>query len=405
MLIIAALLLLAGAACNRELDQAPVLTFDGEANMTIAELLNLHSVGSTDSYSEIPDGTIITGIITSSDEEGNCYKYLTIQDETGAIMIKVDDSSLFPKYQIGQRIYVKCGDMVIGDYRKNKQLGFWVDGSMTGIVSSQEDLYLFRDGLVGAEPEAVAVTSASQIGSSMYNRLVKLENCHFQTGGQENFCDAGSNTSRNIIMSDGSTVVLRTSSYAKFANMLLPEGEGDIYGIVTVYNTTVQFIIRSIKDIHFAAPTVTTDFNVVDFTNNPIENQGWSVKGDAGWFYYAAGQAFAVQNQSSEMIESWLVSPAIAMPAMHDVFLSMDDQMNASVNGQLEIYYSTTYNGGDIDISSWTRFNEGEVLPNNVTSSSNFRIAFRYHDANGANWKISDIKLKGVQQDITITSR
>ena len=34
--------------------------------MTIEDLLALHQVGSVDSYSEIPEGTIITGVITSN---------------------------------------------------------------------------------------------------------------------------------------------------------------------------------------------------------------------------------------------------------------------------------------------------------------------------------------------------
>ena len=76
-------LLLLGAACNKELDEAPVLTYHGSANMTIEELLSYHTVSGTDSYSEIPAGTVITGVVTSSDHAGNCYKYLTIQDETG----------------------------------------------------------------------------------------------------------------------------------------------------------------------------------------------------------------------------------------------------------------------------------------------------------------------------------
>ena len=221
-----ALLALLAAGCNKELDVAPVLTYPGTANMTIEELLSYHTVSGTDSYSEIPEGTVITGVVTSSDQEGNCYKYLTIQDETGAIMIKVDDSHLYPKYSIGQRIFVECDGLVIGDYRKNKQLGLWVDGAMTGISSSREDMYLHRDGVCGAEPEALVITSKNELDESMYNRLVKLEGCHFEDGGKANYCDAGANTSRNIVMGDNTEIVLRTSSYATFANTLLPEEIG-----------------------------------------------------------------------------------------------------------------------------------------------------------------------------------
>lgn len=401
MMLVGLLLVIFGTACEKELDVAPVLSYDGEANMTIAELCELHAVGSQDSYSEIPDGTVITGIVTSSDKSGNCYKYLTIQDETGAIMIKIDDSSLDPKYRIGQRVYVECGDMVIGDYRKNKQLGFWIDGSMAGISSSQEDLYIFRDGVCGAEPEAVTITSKYDIDESMYNKLVKLENCHFDDGGSEIYCEPNASTSRNIVMADNSIIVLRTSNYANFASEILPEGNGDIYGILTIYNTTPQLVIRSIEDVHIGnggGGNVNGTVTVFqpDLTNDPIANQGWSVQGDAGWFYYAAGEAFAIQNPNSTTIDSWLVSPAITgLEDYEDVYVEIDDNANPTPgSGLFEMYYTTDFNGS-FTPAVWTRFNKNEILPDYVVANQNFRIAFRYKDANGANWRINDIKVKG----------
>lgn len=388
LLAITLVLLFAGAACNRELDEAPVVRYDGQANMTIAELCDLHSVGASDSYSEIPAGTVITGIVTSSDKQGNCYKYITIQDETGAIMIKVDDSSLDPKYSIGQRVYVECGDLVIGDYRKNKQLGFWVDGAMTGIASSQEDLYIFRDGICGEEPEATVITSQNDIPAdgSMYNKLVKLENCHFQEAGQV-YCESTASTSRNIVMSDNTVIVLRTSNYAKFANTLLPEGEGDIYGILTVYNTTAQLVIRSLDDVHIGGGTggggsTGNEAITVDLT------QGWTSQGDAGWQYNAARQSIAIQNANPDMVDSWYISPAINTEAVENAVMAIVE--NKAGDAQCDIYYATNFNGNNFDPNNWTIYTPGNVLP----SDSNLRIAFRFRGNNGAFWEISNIKIQ-----------
>ncbi len=103
ILVVAVLLLLASASCNKELDNAPFITFDGSANMTIAELLALHTVGNVDSYDSIPDGTIICGIITSSDAAGNCYKFITIQDETGGIQIVSGLTVLCRAFQVRKK--------------------------------------------------------------------------------------------------------------------------------------------------------------------------------------------------------------------------------------------------------------------------------------------------------------
>ena len=97
--VIAAIL----AGCNLEPDVAPMPTFIGEANTTIAELLAMHEIGSEDSYDSIPMGSniIISGYVTTSDEWGNNYKYINIEDETGGIQIKIDNKALYHKYSVG----------------------------------------------------------------------------------------------------------------------------------------------------------------------------------------------------------------------------------------------------------------------------------------------------------------
>ena len=393
----AALLILAGTSCDKELDVAPVLTYDGHANMTIAELNELHPVGAEDSYDNIPEGTVISGVIVSSDEAGNCYKYLTIQDETGGIQIKVDNSSLFPKYQIGQRIFVECKDLVIGDYRKNRQLGFWSNGSMAGIATSQEPLYLYRDGLVGDEPAPTILNSKSDATESMLNTLVVLKDCHFATPG-ERYSDPDASTSRDIVMADNSIIVLRTSNYAKFASQLLPNGTGDIIGILTVYSTTLQLTIRSLDDVHIGnIPGVeTSTLYQVDFTNNPIDNQGWSVLGDEGWFYYQAGQSFAIQNQNSTAIDSWLVSPALSnLGSYNDVTLVMNGEICQVNNGQAKKFYSIDFDGTNIGTATWTEIPANGILPPEATNSPNLRIAFQFNGANGDFWRIQELKITG----------
>lgn len=394
----AVILVLAGTSCEKEMDVAPVLTYNGQANMTIAELNALHQVGSADSYDPIPEGTVISGIIVSSDQEGNCYKYLTIQDETGGIQIKVDNSSLYPKYQIGQRLFVECKDLVIGDYRKNKQLGFWISGSMSGLATSQEPLYLYRDGIVGKEPAPIVLNSKSEATEEMINRLVILKNCHFATPG-ERYSEADASTSRDIVMSDNSVIVLRTSNYAKFASQPLPNGTGDIVGILTVYNTTLQLTIRSLDDVHIGnVPVVETNtLYQVDFTNNPLENQGWSVMGDPGWFYYSAGQAFAIQHTGATAIDSWLVSPALSNLAGYDDVTLLTPNESCQVNnGTTGKFYSVDFDGTNWNDATWTAIPANGILPPEATNNPNLRIAFRFNGANGDFWKISELKITGI---------
>ena len=269
LILIAAIL----AGCDLKQDVAPMPTFVGEANTTIAELLAMHPIGSEDSYDSIPIGSniIICGYVTTSDEWGNNYKYINIEDETGAIQIKINHTALYKKYQIGERIYVKCDGLVLGDYRKLPQLGLWANGAMQPIPSFKTYLYLFPDGAPtgGFNPiDMTTVPAANDIPSTMYNRKVRLLGATFVEGGMATFSDPGAATSHDIKMSDGSTITLRTSNYATFAGKILPVGTGEITGILTRYNNYVQLVINSPDDlVGFTVPVERQTIFSVDYNN------------------------------------------------------------------------------------------------------------------------------------------
>ena len=68
------------------------VNMDSEVNMTIAELKALYTKHGTPI--EIEDEIIIKGQVVSSDESGNIYRELYIQDATGAIDVKIGKSSM-----------------------------------------------------------------------------------------------------------------------------------------------------------------------------------------------------------------------------------------------------------------------------------------------------------------------
>src|SRR5674476_270367 len=63
-----------------------------------------------------PNKIIINGIVTSSDNEGNVYKYIVVQEEGGnggAMKISIDAGSLSGIYPLGQRVSVRCNGLYI----------------------------------------------------------------------------------------------------------------------------------------------------------------------------------------------------------------------------------------------------------------------------------------------------
>ncbi|MBQ9889091.1 MAG: hypothetical protein IJM41_07610 [Bacteroidales bacterium] len=127
LLYIIPAILLACASCD---EWDPVFTFgyddpgntsivSMEANASIADLKALYEGAPL----KIDEDIIISGLITTSDLSGNIYRSFFIQDETGAIEVKIGKSSLYGDYKIGQRIWVKCEGLTLGNYGRQSNEG------------------------------------------------------------------------------------------------------------------------------------------------------------------------------------------------------------------------------------------------------------------------------------------
>lgn len=91
-------------------------------NTTIAALKQLYLDNGSKPL-EIKDDLVIGGQVTSSDRSGNVYRELYIQDESGAISVKIGRTSLYSDYHPGQWVYVRCQGLTIGGYSGMPQLG------------------------------------------------------------------------------------------------------------------------------------------------------------------------------------------------------------------------------------------------------------------------------------------
>lgn len=130
---IAAVILCVAVAGCQEWD--PVIGNQGEPsdaatvtmtpNMTIAQVKALYD--GTPYHFE--DDIIIGGKIISSDVSGNIYRSLYIQDDTGAIEVKIGTSALYNDYKLGQMLYVRCEGLTLGNYSGMLQIGY---GDPTG---------------------------------------------------------------------------------------------------------------------------------------------------------------------------------------------------------------------------------------------------------------------------------
>lgn len=246
LFIITSAMLFLNSCVKGDLDMPPANypVVDFEANVTIPQLIAMHTAGGLE---EIDSNIIVKGIVVANDETGNFYKQLIIEDETAGLQIQIDESELYKTYKVGQRIYVKCQGLALGEYGGNLQLGYIVSGEISRIPSSLIADHIFIDSLPGTPKEPVNLTIPT-LSSSYLNMLITLDSIHFPDAGQA-FSSTTSSTNHDMLDQLSNTLILRTSNYATFAQNILPAGTGSVTGVLSIYNGDYQMYIRDLNDL------------------------------------------------------------------------------------------------------------------------------------------------------------
>lgn len=126
----------------------------------------------------------IKGKVISTDQPGNLYRSLYIQDETGAIELKIGKTNLYNDYKVGQEIYVLTDGLYLGMYRFMLSLGGRstdVDYSNGFINSNPEiDRVIKRGRMVGLNAADTLVVNAADVATKLRDpqdlgRLVRFE--------------------------------------------------------------------------------------------------------------------------------------------------------------------------------------------------------------------------------------
>lgn len=306
---------------------APVATIT--ANTTIADLKASYwddaaNYIDTVKLNAAGEHIVIGGRVISSDASGNVYKNLVIQDATGAMTFSINANSLYNTYQIGQEILVDVTDMYIGKYSTLQQFGFPDFSAGYGWQATFMPLVFFQDHaqLNGfPEPEkcdtlTITIPNLSNDAASLrkyQSQLVRINNVHFTEGGQASFCTAHKeNTNRTIVDVNGNELIVRTSGYANFWSMKLPEESGDIVGILGTYQQSGQInwqltLVNTDGLMNFGNPTLpkgteTNPFDILDAVKAEADGQTVS-----GWFtgYIVGTPGAGVQSITSESDIQW----------------------------------------------------------------------------------------------------
>lgn len=246
-------------ACERDYD-APLLTepeYTGPAaNITISELRTQNAAATTDVPIIIAQSQILKATITSSDEAGNIYKNIYIQDETGAIGVRVDQNNICTKYPVGQTIYIDLEGLCVSVYGGEQQIAIYDESNNYKTAPIPWEIFqekAIRDGWGAPENvKPIVLDDISTINTNPDNykfKLVQFTGVTFQNGGKGIFAPEDGYGEENITDSHGNTIMIRTSNYASFAGNKLPEGKGNVTGILGRFRGTWQLTLRTANDV------------------------------------------------------------------------------------------------------------------------------------------------------------
>jgi hypothetical protein len=386
---------IAFGSCAKEEFDVPKLTCtqpDLKVNRTVEEVRAVTgSIVTQYSYDDIIEAYVI-----SSDEAGNFFKTISFQTlataTTPAIgfSVPVDASNTYIDFRLGNKVYIKMKDQYTDIYFGGMRIGsIYVNTYNEGGVGriSPNDFKKILNASCTMVSEDLLVRSVSipeLLQDANINTLVELSDVQFTSDAigrhyYEESNDVGGATNWSLKDKLGNQVLFRTSSFADFADKIVPDGSGKVRGVLTKFGSDYQLLARSENDVEFtgtaAVPFFAENFQSVE-TNTKLNLPGWSnmvQKGTKFWLGTVyAGNGYAEFNTTGTKVVSniaWLISPKIDMDlhtnelltfrsAQHH--LDVDSPLNS-----LEVYISNDFDGLNITKATWVPLTV--VLPKQAT--------------------------------------
>ena len=230
---------------------------------------------------EVEEETQIKGVITGNDIGGNIYNEVSIQDETGALLVCIAQGGLYGPLPVGQEVLIELKGLMFGGYGQQPEIGGVYTNQKTGAQSiGRMSRYLWNTHykLIGTPnpdkvEEMIEVFDQSQMANESYlaancGKIMKIKGVTLKDANGKNVFAPDDKSvaltancaNRAFAGIDQNSLVLRTSTYADFANTVMPEGEHDIVGIFTRFSKLVnnkwvhtwQVLLRTLDDVREA---------------------------------------------------------------------------------------------------------------------------------------------------------
>jgi len=207
----------------------------------------------------------IEGYVISSDEGGNFYKKIYIQNEekTKGVTVVINKSGLYTEFPLGAKVQLRLKGLTSQANNGGVDFGDGIyqgNNNRTGVGQMSEATYkkhLFEKG--GTRKTLAELAKADTSINTLkveanVNQLITLKGVHFKTEDvgknmHQKANDTRQGTDYTLTDAQGNTIPFRTSRYAKFKDEKVPAGTLDVTGVLTKYGQNWQFMISNYADI------------------------------------------------------------------------------------------------------------------------------------------------------------
>lgn len=396
----------------------------------IGTVINAYKQAKADIFTFDADDVIIVGAyVISSDETGNFYKTLIVQDSPknpmNGLEIKIDMRSYYTKYHFGRKILLRLSGLSIQEVNGKYIVGYLSGNSLVDIPDSLLDYFIIRS----SETAEIIPKSISleMISPNLINTYVAVEKVQFLKVDQgKSFASEPYdkyNGERIIEQCDNlAKSYLFTSTYADFSSNLLPEKRFSMMAVLTrdYYSGEITFILNNPDDIDlvdeercdavfFECPfRPQMDKKDVLYYENferlgntrDIEKIGWENVninfGNARFRKRSKNENTFLQisayDSKEYVMEVWLVGPSIDLDGSEKEVLTFETRATFEEGSLLTCYFSQDYTDNiknanwqqlDVDISIGSRDDGNETFLNSGAVEldcleGKIRLAFRY---------------------------
>ncbi|MDE5560781.1 MAG: hypothetical protein K2J00_03090 [Bacteroidaceae bacterium] len=105
---------------------------DLTTHITIADLKTKYAnvFSQKSGYKLVDEDLQLHVVVNGNDQGGNLYKQISVQDETGGIIIGINGTDLFACMPVGQKLIINLKGLYVGTYGSMAQIGSEYNGGL-----------------------------------------------------------------------------------------------------------------------------------------------------------------------------------------------------------------------------------------------------------------------------------